>query len=184
MNQLASIKQSDFADFERQGWEQLSTAYSESWGHVTSAFVPAILASFPELEGKQLIDLATGTGYAASIASREGAIVTGIDFSVNMVVQARMAFPTIIFETADVEALPFGDETIEFSVSNFGFQHFQNPDKALREVLRVLKPRGALGFTVWAEAHRNAASLILEQALNRFAVVPCPIPEGPNYGEG
>lgn len=182
MSNSLAAKPMSFADFELTGWEELSSAYDGSWGHVTSSFVPAILSSLPGIEGRQLIDIATGPGYAARLAAQHGADVTGVDFSARMIATARRDVPAATFEVADVEALPFADQAFDLAISNFGFQHFADPAAALTEIARVLKPGGTLSITVWAESSRNAASLILEQAVERFAVQSCQIPTGPSYG--
>ncbi|MGG7517831.1 class I SAM-dependent methyltransferase [Allorhizobium undicola] len=181
MNDFFSFELQSFAEFERHGWEKLSSAYDGSWGHVTSAFAPAILNALPDLEGLRLMDVATGPGYAARLALQRGAKVTGVDFSANMIASARQNVPKAQFEIADVKSLPFNDGEFDFAISNFGFQHFDDPAAAFREIARVLKPHGMLSFTVWAESARNAASLILEQALDRFAQEPNCVPEGPSY---
>lgn len=182
MSNLIRTKPLTFADFEHQGWEELSSAYDKNWGHVTSSFVPAILNSLPDINRCRLIDIATGPGYAAKRAAERGALVAGVDFSASMIAAAREAVPAADFHMADVEALPFEDGTIDYAISNFGFQHFAKPTCALKEIARVLKPKGMLCITIWAEGSRNAAGLILEQALDRFAVQSCPVPEGPSYG--
>lgn len=182
MNTSFAIPPQTFADFELQGWETLSSAYDASWGHVTSSFVPALLSFLPTIKGRRLIDIGTGPGYAAKLAAQRGANVTGVDFSATMIEAARLAVPEANFEVADVEALPFADEEIDLAISNFGFQHFANPASALREISRVLTGCGSLAITVWAESSRNAASLILEQAVERLAVQRCRTPDWPSYG--
>lgn len=182
MNSSASKPARTFSEFEADGWEQLSSKYDDCWGKVTSAFVTAMLAALPKLTAKSLLDLATGPGYAAHAAYQLEARPIGVDFSSSMISEARRLNPDIEFQTADVEDLPFGSEVFEMAISNFGFQHFAMPEVALREICRVLKPKGALSFTIWAESSRNSANLILQNALNQHATIPCPVPEGPRYG--
>lgn len=182
MSESRVTNPTSFADFELTGWEALSAAYDGSWGHVTSSFVPAILNSLPNILGNRLIDIATGPGYAAKLASEGGANVTGIDFSDSMIAIASKFIPGVSFEVANAESLPFGNNEFDFAISNFGFQHFANPALAFNEISRVLRPRGSLSFSVWAEDKKNAASLILEKAVERYAVRSCQVPVGPSYG--
>lgn len=178
---LSALVPTTFSEFEYHGWETLSSNYDDCWGHVTSSFIPTMLADFPALTGKRLLDLATGPGYGAGLAAEYGALATGVDFSAQMVAQAQESHPQANFMLGDAENLPFVDRQFDFAVSNFGFQHFSDPVQAMNEVARVLKPGGFLKFTLWAERNRNAASLILETALEQFATEQCRIPEGPNY---
>lgn len=170
-----------FSDFEYTGWQDLSCAYNENWAHVTNLFIPQILEQLPRLQDTCLIDIATGPGYAAQIAGRRGANVTGLDFSENMIAVARENVPDVDFRIADVENMPFEDSTVDYAISNFGFQHFTRPDLALKEISRVLKPGGKIVFTIWAEKVHNAAEYILNHAVETISVKHCSIPEGPNY---
>ncbi|PTE19566.1 class I SAM-dependent methyltransferase [Cereibacter changlensis] len=170
-----------FREFECHGWEERVTEYDRSWGHVTRAFIPAILRTLPRIEGCRLLDLATGPGYAAGAAAACGADAQGVDFSAHMVAQARSAYPDATFHIADVLDLPFEGSAFDAVVSNFGVQHFADPAAVFAEAARVLQPGGMLTFTLWAERTRNAAALILETAVERHAVIPSPVPEGPDY---
>lgn len=181
MNQINTINPISFKEFEFGGWETLAADYGKSWGHITSTFIPAILRNLPKLDGSRLLDLATGPGYVTEAASELGANVSGIDFSPNMIAYAQKNFPNLDFYIADAQYLPFDDCTFDTVISNFGFQHFPDPSAVIFEAARVLKTGGILSFTVWAEKERNAASLILENAVKCHATTPSSIPDGPSY---
>jgi len=59
-----------------------------------------------------------------------------------------------IIEGADVdyvgpaEDMPLGDETVDLIVTQEAFEHIMNPDQALAECYRVLKPGGSIFFQV------------------------------------
>src|SRR5687767_5093589 len=55
----------------------------------------------------------------------------------------------------DVEALTFADESIDLFITQDVLEHVFNPDKAIREIHRVLRPGGAHVFT--APKHRGLA---------------------------
>lgn len=180
-SQAEAVERLSFHEFEFHSWEERSSEYDLSWGHVTRAFIPAILRTLPRIEGCQLLDLATGPGYAAGAAAEYGADAYGVDFSGRMVTQARTSYPQATFHVADVQNLPFDGSVFDAIVSNFGVQHFADPASVFVEAARVLRPGGVLVFTLWAERARNAAALILEKAVKHYAVVPSPVPEGPDY---
>ena len=97
-----------------------------------------------------LLDLACGTGwalrYAANRTNGQGEFY-GVDNSSKMIAQAQaksQSCGSLHFYKARVEALPFDDDFFHVVMSSNAFHHFSNPEKALREANRVLKPRGKL----------------------------------------
>ena len=97
-----------------------------------------------------LLDLACGTGwalrYAADRTNGQGEFY-GVDNSSKMIAQAQaksQSCGSLHFYKARVEALPFDDDFFHVVMSSNAFHHFSNPEKALREANRVLKPRGKL----------------------------------------
>jgi ubiquinone/menaquinone biosynthesis C-methylase UbiE len=183
MNQAQAIQPDTFEAFEYLGWEKLSSQYHERWGHVTGDFAPGLVRAAGALEGKQVLDIATGPGYAARLARNEGAQVIGLDFSPQMVDQASRLNPDIRFVCGDVHALPFEDQRFDYVVSNFGAQHFAHLDLAFAQIARVLKPGGKCAFTLWADNDLNHAGKILDEATERYAEGPTSVPQGPNYHE-
>jgi SAM-dependent methyltransferase len=74
-----------------------------------------------------------------------------------MVDEARRRNPSIEFHVGDAAALPFGDATFDAVVIGFGLHHMAEPQKALTEAKRVLKPGGRVAFTVWDAPETLAA---------------------------
>jgi ubiquinone/menaquinone biosynthesis C-methylase UbiE len=99
-------------------------------------------------ENPYLLDLACGTGwavrYAASLANGHGEFY-GVDNSSKMIEQAEAnsrGYLNVHFCKSMVEELPFNDNFFDFVISSNAFHHFSNPEKALKEAYRVLKPKG------------------------------------------
>jgi ubiquinone/menaquinone biosynthesis C-methylase UbiE len=99
-------------------------------------------------ENPHLLDLAYGTGwavrYAASLANGHGKFY-GVDNSSKMIEQAEANsknYPNVKFCKSRVEDLPFENDFFDFVISSNAFHHFSNPEKALEEAYRVLKPKG------------------------------------------
>jgi ubiquinone/menaquinone biosynthesis C-methylase UbiE len=99
-------------------------------------------------EDPHLLDLACGTGwavrYAASLANGHGQFY-GVDNSSKMIEQAEANsknYLNVQFCKSRVEELPFENDFFDFVISSNAFHHFSNPEKALREAKRVLKPKG------------------------------------------
>jgi ubiquinone/menaquinone biosynthesis C-methylase UbiE len=152
--------------FEHAGWQQAAPAYVASFGQATIGFIDALLDAARVRPGTTVLDLACGPGLVAGAARMRGAVPTGVDFSAAMLEIARKAYPGIRFEEGDAGALPFADNSFDVVVANFGIHHVPDPVRALSEMRRVLRPRGRLAFTTWAEPAENIAWRILFNAIS------------------
>lgn len=92
----------------------------------------------------RLVDLATGTGDFAELASARGASVTGVDLSVEMLRVARDRNPALALVRGDVCALPLRDGVATVVSCGFSLRNFVDLDSVFRECARVLAPKGRL----------------------------------------
>jgi ubiquinone/menaquinone biosynthesis C-methylase UbiE len=95
-----------------------------------------------------VLEIGSGPGHVAQSLTEAGAIVTGVDFSAEMVAVARRQFPGITFQEADAEQLPFEAGTFDAVVSNL-VHHLARPTMVFQEVCRVLKAGGRFAFAVF-----------------------------------
>lgn len=98
---------------------------------------------------KLVLDIATGTGDLAINLVETGAEkITGLDISPGMLEVGREKIinkgldQTIEMVIGDSENLPFEDNTFDAITVAFGIRNFENLNKGLSEILRVLKPQG------------------------------------------
>lgn len=99
-----------------------------------------------------LLDVATGTADMAIMMARRipQAQVTGVDISSGMLEIGRQKVARlrledrIALQPGDSEALPFPDRRFDAITVAFGVRNFENLEKGLREMCRVLKPGGKL----------------------------------------
>lgn len=109
-----------------------------------------VVATVASTAPKMVLDIATGTGdLAIQIAEKiPGAKVTGLDISPGMLevgkekVSAKNLENRIDMVIGDSEALPFDDNTFDAITVAFGVRNFENLEKGLSEINRVLKPGG------------------------------------------
>ncbi|MDB5249900.1 MAG: 2-heptaprenyl,4-naphthoquinone methyltransferase MenG [Segetibacter sp.] len=105
-----------------------------------------------ELQPQYVLDVATGTGDVAILTQKmlRPAKITGIDISDGMLAIGEKKIEklglknTISLEIGDSEDLNFADNSFDAITVAFGVRNFQNLEKGLGEMLRVLKPGGKL----------------------------------------
>ena len=96
-----------------------------------------------------ILDIATGTGdLAISLTKTNASKIIGLDISEGMLAVGRKKIAkknlenTIDLVVGDSENLPFDDNTFDAITVAFGIRNFENLEKGLSEILRVLKPNG------------------------------------------
>jgi ubiquinone/menaquinone biosynthesis C-methylase UbiE len=169
----------EFAQFEHKGWERVADKYDSVWYPLTRQFSPSLLAAAGVLRGMSVLDVACGPGYVSAAAKQLGAVVTGTDFSGNMIAIARRTFPEIAFVQGDAHDLPFENATFHRVLTNFGLLHVSHPEKACAEACRVLKPGGKFGFTVWAGPEKNPGAKLVNDVIEAHAELDVGLPESP-----
>jgi demethylmenaquinone methyltransferase/2-methoxy-6-polyprenyl-1,4-benzoquinol methylase len=92
----------------------------------------------------EILDMAAGPGASSEPLAKAGATVTSADFSQGMLDAGRKQRPYLNFQWADALKLPFGDNSFDLYTISFGLRNTQNPEKALAEALRVIRPGGRL----------------------------------------
>jgi SAM-dependent methyltransferase len=106
----------------------------------------AVLAALRTVPHDRVLDVGCGTGLLAARMRCElrGTQAIGCDFSVGMLRRARARDAGIPWVQGDAGRLPFRDGAFEVVVSTEAFHWFPDPVGALREMRRVLRPRGHL----------------------------------------
>ena len=98
---------------------------------------------------KTILDIATGTGDLAILMAEANAEkIIGLDISSGMLevgkkkIASKNLSNTIEMVLADSENMPFDDNYFDAITVAFGVRNFENLEKGLAEILRVLKPNG------------------------------------------
>ncbi len=96
-------------------------------------------------EGR-VLDVGCGSGYGTYLLKKSGYDVSGIDLSEEMIRLAKKNLEgmDISFQTANVDALPFSDETFSSLLMINVIEWTKDPLHSLNELKRVLKPGGHL----------------------------------------
>ena len=115
----------------------------------------AKLVHFANVRSRQkVLDVGCGTGVVAITARREGATVSGLDLTPELLAVAKenaalAGVDDIAWREGDVEALPYGDGEFDVVLSQFAHMFAPRPEVAIREMLRVLKGGGIVAFHTW-----------------------------------
>ncbi len=110
------------------------------------------LVSMLELKSRsKVLDVGCGTGYLImQIAKKvkKGKVI-GIDFSSGMVEQAKrklIQIKNVEVKQADVWKIPYKSSTFDYVLNTEALHHFVGPEKALKEISRVMKKNGVVAI--------------------------------------
>ena len=108
-----------------------------------------VLKLVADTNPNQILDIATGTGDLAILMTKTNATqIIGLDISAGMLDVGRQKISqkklsnTIKMVLGDSENMSFDDNTFDAITVAFGVRNFENLEKGLSEILRVLKPNG------------------------------------------
>ncbi len=114
-----------------------------------------------EIKPNRILDLATGTGdFAIESLRLKPQEIVGMDISEGMLEVGRQkmkkrGFDNIIsMRLGDSEALPFEDNYFDALTVGFGVRNYENLDKGLSEMLRVVRPGGKLVILEFSKPKR------------------------------
>jgi SAM-dependent methyltransferase len=169
-----------FEEMERAGWTERADAYDGAVSPLTGQTVEPLLDALEPLRGARLLDVACGPGHLAAAAAARRAVAEGLDFAPTMVARARRLHPALRFAEGDAQALPFDDASFDALACSFGLLHVAEPERALAEARRVLRPGGRLAFTVWSAPQQgNELFALVLSSIQRLGRLDVPLPPAP-----
>lgn len=128
---------------------------------------------------KTILDIASGTADFAITAAKKmnPDSIIGIDISENMLkkgtekIAKKQLTSVISLEIGDCEQLRFSDNSFDATLTGFGVRNFENLQKGLDEIYRVLKPGGVACILEFSQPE----SFPIKQAYNFYfkKIVPC-----------
>ena len=96
-----------------------------------------------DIKGKKLLDAGCGTGWFSKGAAERGAQVTSMDLGENLLAEVKKKCDTERVVGSILE-MPFPDNHFDIVVSSEVIEHTPEPEKAIKEIFRVLKPGGIM----------------------------------------
>jgi SAM-dependent methyltransferase len=119
-----------------------------------------------------LIDVACGPGVVTAAIAPGAASVVAFDATEEMLEKARSrcakaSLHNVDFKRGDAENLPFDDARFDGVVTRLAIHHFADPQRALDEMFRILRP-GGMGVIVDIVSSQDAEESNLQNAIERL----------------
>ena len=173
-------------------WKELFRS-SNPLGSYEGVLVPRLFTPCAELlceklsirPGDHVLDVATGTGAVAQIASAKAGpsgSVTGIDLTPPMLAIAGQKPPVrngapIEYIEGDATALAVDDGAFDVVTCQHGMQFFPDRAAAAREMLRALKSGGRVGVAVWRSVENLPPFAAIAKPMRCAISCPTPVSE-------
>lgn len=166
-----------------EAWFRWSPTLHEWLGGATETMLDMAGVS----AGWRVLDVAAGAGeQSITTARRVGptghVLATDIspnilEFATRMAVQAGLS--NIATRVMDGENLDVPDATFDAVISRVGLIYFPDQQRALKEMLRVLKPGGRVAAIVYSTPDKNTFFSVPVDIIRRRAKLPPPLPGQP-----
>lgn len=168
---------------QRYGWDRAVEDYEQGWQAQLEPAQSLMLDMAAPRPGDRVLDVACGTGLvsfrAAELVGTTGAVV-GTDISQGMIDAARATaadrgIDHASFERGDAERLPFTDGIFDAALCGLGLMYVPDPESALGEMRRLLKPGGRVAVAVWGARRNCGWAEIFPITDARVASEVCPL---------
>ena len=113
-------------------------------GGLDRVWMTALCKAVAPHPGERILDLAAGTGASSAALAKGGAEVVACDLSEGMIEVGRERHPEIEFVHGNAMDLDFEDGSFDAVTISWGLRNIPDPQLALREMARVVRPRGRL----------------------------------------
>jgi SAM-dependent methyltransferase len=176
---------------QRYGWDRAVDDYAAFWHAALAGVQTELLAAAAPTPGEQVLDVACGTGMVSVAAAQAVGVrghVLGVDLSGRMVeAAARRAraehLPQARFERMDAEQLELPDASFDLALCALGLMYLPDPQAALRELRRVLRPGARAALAVWGERARCGWAALFGIVDAEVASEVCPLFFGLGQGD-
>jgi len=137
------------------GSKQYFDKVADQWDTMRKAFFSETvrekaMSAAGVLPGKLVADIGAGTGFITEGLLQKGLKVIAVDQSEEMIHQMKNKFgevPMIDYRIGDAGAIPIEDGRVDYAFANMFLHHMEDPQSAIKEMARILKPGGILVIT-------------------------------------
>jgi ubiquinone/menaquinone biosynthesis C-methylase UbiE len=167
-----------------RGWGTHREQLQAAWRPVSAWLVDAIEPQ----PGHRVLELAAGpgdTGFLASELILPGGMLVSSDAVDEMLDVARahareLGIANVEFRTIDAEWIDLPTALLDGVLSRWGYMLLADPEAALRETRRVLRPGGRVALSAWTGPADNPWSAVPKEELRAMATTEPPDLDAPN----
>jgi SAM-dependent methyltransferase len=167
---------------EGRHWRSEAARYDD----INRAFGKALIDAAQLSPGERVLDVGCGAGAIALEAARRvrpGGSVLAVDISPELVAVARDRAASagageVDVVEADAAAYPYDEEAFDVLVSRNGLMFFVDPDAALANLARALRPGGRIVFTAPQALDRNPWIMVAGAAAAPHVGIPAGVAPG------
>jgi SAM-dependent methyltransferase len=175
----------------QQRWERQAAGWTRRREQVERFGMPVAQAMIEMADpqpGEWVLDIAAGTGQTGLLVAelvRPGGRVLISDFSEEMVAAARsraqeVGAGNVEVRVLDAESMAIDAAQIDLALCRWGYMLMADPETALRETRRILKPGGRLVMAAWGGGEENPWASLMTRALQEAgAEMPVDAPDAP-----
>lgn len=123
--------------------------YRTSPVHAAGEDLAAIAVVVRQYAAPLVLDVGCGAGHVARTVAPLSAQVVALDLTETMLAEVRQlmaehGISNVETKQGDVERLPYADASFDVVITRYSAHHWPDPDRAIAECLRVLRPGGRL----------------------------------------
>jgi len=151
----------------KQIYNRLSKVYDRSYDEPVHRIEDEFIYKF--ISGKgftkgNILDLGSGTGTLLSHLGINSERYTGLDISERMIELSSIKFPNYKFVNGTMSKMPFDNNSFDSVLSLFGsFSYSLNHAKTIKEIKRVIKPKGKFLLMAYGLKYQTRKSYILNK---------------------
>lgn len=146
-------------------WDRVAPLYDAFENTVNRASYEGTALAVAQMigPGDEVLECACGTGAISAAIAPACARLVPTDYSDGMLAQARKKLAkrsNVTVEQADITALPYADDSFDVAVAGNVIHLLPDPEQALRELARVVRPGGTIILPTYIEPLKRKQGMI------------------------